>query len=890
MAQCVNADFSEGNFTGWTGTYSAGQCAPGGVCSCSPTNPLNSMGFNQGPNNSPLNDTATEYSQVITTSAAAIDSNLASVGYNLPVVWPGGSGYAARMGTMWQSVEAGNNLYGDGETMSYTFVVTPGNCNFTYHYAVVLEDGGHAPDEQPYFSVKMMDGNNNEITCAGYDVNATTCQTIGGFTIVPLIGPNNVYYKPWASVLVPLVNYIGQTITITFTTRGCLPDGCAGDHYGYAYFSCDCAPASFITFTPGNGCQGPNPKLTAPAGLATYSWIGPGINSSPDSQTISIKQPGLYTVVMTTLGNDPCNIAYDTLVPDTLGFFLADFSVSTSCLDSTSVFTDLSVPYDSITSWAWSFNNNGVTDATTENTSYTFPGIGTYPVKLTITSLSCTVDTIINVTVVSKPIATITPVVPVCEGYFSTVFYSVNDTNAINFTYNWNFDSATLAYDSAFGAYIVLWQTGGTKNITLTVVDSNCSALPVTAQAVVSGPLLTLTNDTGICLGSSIILTANGAITYTWAADPTLSATTTSSVTATPDSTDTYYVTGALNGCQATDSVTVQVNTVPVVSLIASDSVCANDTAQITYTGNAAGNAAYIWNFDGAVVDSGGGSGPYLLSWPTAGIRHVTLTVVSGGCISPLSTVPVTVKAAPALTLIGDSAACLGNQITLTATGASAYVWAVDTLLYTTDSITISPDSSTTFIAVTGTTNGCSTTDSVSITGNANPVVSFVTSGLVCVGDTITVTFTGSAVAGATFNWNFGYGNANTLTGAGPISVSWDSIGFCPVSLTVSQYGCVSNFADTIPVQICSGIALVNSSQISIYPNPAKNDFTIEVNGAINNGQLQIYDVLGQVLYAEEMNTTSGYSKQIHLNVATGVYFVSVREGDKHYTQKLIIE
>ena len=169
-------------------------------------------------------------------------------------------------------------------------------------------------------------------------------------------------------------------------------------------------------------------------------------------------------------------------------------------------------------------------------------------------------------------------------------------------------------------------------------------------------------------------------------------------------------------------------------------------------------------------------------------------------------------------------------------------------------------------------------------------MVSFVTSGLVCVGDTITVTFTGSAVAGATFNWNFGYGNANTLTGAGPISVSWDSIGFCPVSLTVSQYGCVSNFADTIPVQICSGIALVNSSQISIYPNPAKNDFTIEVNGAINNGQLQIYDVLGQVLYAEEMNTTSGYSKQIHLNVATGVYFVSVREGDKHYTQKLIIE
>ena len=54
---CVNADFSEGNFTGWTGTYSAGQCAGiplFGICAgCSATNPLNTVGFNQGPNDKP---------------------------------------------------------------------------------------------------------------------------------------------------------------------------------------------------------------------------------------------------------------------------------------------------------------------------------------------------------------------------------------------------------------------------------------------------------------------------------------------------------------------------------------------------------------------------------------------------------------------------------------------------------------------------------------------------------------------------------------------------------------------------------------------------------------------------------------------------------------------
>ena len=677
QAQCNNADFETGDFTGWTGTHCAGQCTGiiiGGVCSgCGINNPTFSPGFNRGPNNNPPGDAVNEYNQIITTSAGGNDPNLASLGFSLPMVWPGSGGYSARIGNMWQSVGNGT---GDGETVSYTMVVTPSNCMFTYNYAVVMTDGGHAEAEQAYFDIKMVDGNNSSIACAGYHVDATSCQTIGGFISV---AAQALYYKPWSSTVVPLVNYIGQTVTITFTTRSCLPGGCAGSHYAYAYIDCECANLNLLNLalTAGGHCGSPSPTITAPAGFATYTWTGPGVLGLGNTRTISIYQPGHYNVTMTTFGSYPCTFALDTVAPDNLGFFVANFSASTGCLDSTVVFTDRSALHDSITSWAWDFNNDNITDNTTENPSYIFPGIGTYPVKLTITSATCTTNTVINVTVVRQPTVTLTSGVPVCTYEFATILYSVNDSNAINFTYNWNFDSAGSIYDTAFGIYKLSWGSPGNKNISLTVIDGNCAALPVSAQVVVKpspDPGLGLVSDTGICAGSSITLTASGATTYAWMADSTLSDTSTASVIATPVTITTYFVTGVLNGCQATNSVTVHLITAPVLTLVGFDSVCANIGLTLGFTGPSADTFAHTWNFDGGVgvIDTPASS--VQIIWTTAGAKTIVESVNVGGCVTN-DTAIIYVSAAPALALIGDTAGCIGNMLTLTATGASAYVW-----------------------------------------------------------------------------------------------------------------------------------------------------------------------------------------------------------------------
>jgi PKD repeat protein len=48
-------------------------------------------------------------------------------------------------------------------------------------------------------------------------------------------------------------------------------------------------------------------------------------------------------------------------------------------------FTDTSI--GNPTSWSWDFNNDGTTDSTSQNPTYTYSSVGNYTVKLTVTNL-----------------------------------------------------------------------------------------------------------------------------------------------------------------------------------------------------------------------------------------------------------------------------------------------------------------------------------------------------------------------------------------------------------------------------------------------------------------------------------------------------------------------
>ena len=619
---CVNADFSQGNFNGWTGTYSEGQCSGTGTnghCSCSPTNPDNTAGFNQGPNDAPANDPNNEWNQIITTTAGGNDPLIAGFGYNLPTVWPG-NGYSARIGNMWQDVSPTKT--GDGESISYSFVVTPSNSNFTYHYAVVLSNGNHTPGQQAFFDITMVAGG-NPVACAAYNVDATTAATIGGFSN----SNDSIFWKPWSSVVVPLSNYIGQTVTITFTTRGCIPKGCAGKHFAYAYISAECAPL-ILTTTSTVDC-GQNDTLTGPAGSATYSWSGPGIVGSSSNQSVIIDEPGEYVVSMTTFGNTPCGFSLDTLIAGTN--LHANFSVPITCTGSPTTFTDLSTSSAAISSWSWNFGDGDT--STAQNPTHTFANTGTFPVTLTVVSAPCTKQITINVTVTTPPTSTFVAPSPVCEGTNSHITYTGNAPAGYNYT--WNFDGGTGVPVTGEGPLNISWQTPGIKTITLVVSAGSCFSAPDTQQVLVKPyPGMTLTPYTAICAGDSTTLMATNCTVYNWAPDPSLSNTDSAVVIVAPLVTTTYSVTGSNTNCISVDTVTVAVIPVPTSTFTALGPVCIGQNTTITYTGNGVAGAIYNWNFDGGTATPDTGQGPLQINWLIPGTEYIALTVTQQGCPS----------------------------------------------------------------------------------------------------------------------------------------------------------------------------------------------------------------------------------------------------------------
>jgi len=665
---CVNADFSEGNFTGWTGTYSLDQCSDleNGKCKCSPTNPYNTPGFNQGPDDNPANDAVNEWNQIITTTAGGNDANVTSLGGVMPVVYPGGpSVYSARIGNMWQEVT--NAKTGDGESISYSFVVTPANCNFTYHYAVVLFSGPHTPGEQASFNISMVAGTSDNVACAAYQVDATTAATIGGFS-----SKDSVYWKPWSDVVVPLTNYIGQTVTITFTTRGCLPKGCAGKHYAYAYISAECSP--LILKASDSITCGENDTLTAPAGSATYSWTGPGIVGSSTNQTVIINQPGRYLVNMTTFGNTSCGFSMDTIIGGAKP--KPNFLNTVACKGDPVDFHDLSAPAGGISSWQWDFGDGGT--SASQNPTHTYNATGTYPVKLTIVAGPCTKDTIINVTVVLPPSSTFTVVSPECIGGNSNIVYTGNAS--ANYTYTWDFDGGTGIPVTGQGPLNISWQTPGLKTIILMVSSGMCYSLPDTQYVLVKPyPAMTLTPFTTICLGSSAVLNAARATTYTWAANPSLSNTDSGTVVATPTVTTTYSVTGSNTNCVTIDTVTVDVVDYPTAWFNATGPVCIGQNSTVTYTGNGGTFSTYNWNFNGGYATPDTGQGPIMVNWLTPGNHDITLNVTRSGCDSAVTNVVNVFSSPPSPVLTADTlTGCPGVEVCFTSSPVGntiGYIW-----------------------------------------------------------------------------------------------------------------------------------------------------------------------------------------------------------------------
>jgi gliding motility-associated-like protein len=642
---CQNMDFESQTLNGWVGSYGSSDADPSLIAG------FDNPGINSGTGQ-----------HVIMTGGT--DPNVAAI----PCVMPGGTA-SLRLGD-----DGGG--WNRAARISQTFMVQAANPYFTYNYAVVLEDAGHVLAEQPYFRIRMYDGSNNLISCATLDVDATNAPG--------LISTAALKYKNWTQVVIPLTTYIGQNVTIEFSTADCnngAPSG--GSHDGYAYIDCSCVPPQIFTSSP-TICGGQTINVTAPSGLSSYSWSGPGIVGANNTQTIAVNQPGTYTVSMqtnTTPPNAPCTFTLDTIIPGNPSNPVAQFTSNTVCLGAATQFTDQSTPVGSITAWAWDFDNNGSTDAVAQNPTHVFPGSGTFPVTLTITWGACTDNFTANVTVNPGVAPVINPAGPYCENAAPVVLTAA----AAGGTW-----SGTGITNAATGAFDPALATLGNNTITYTITGA-CGSSDTEVIVVNAVPTSAAGSDVTICTGSTgnIGTATTAGYSYSWSPTTGLSSPTISNPTVTLTNvsalpvTTTYTVTTTSSGCTSTDVVDVIVNPLAMANAGPPLTICTGTTALLS---GAVGGAATSGTW-------GGGAGTfspnnntlnavYTPSAAEEAAGSVTLTLVSndpaGPCPVATSTVTITINPLATINAGADQTTCIGGTITLAGIvggGATTGTW-----------------------------------------------------------------------------------------------------------------------------------------------------------------------------------------------------------------------
>jgi PKD repeat protein len=587
---CNNPGFESGSGGGWS--YDWGSDAqPGGLSAtvCGAPHPqicVGGTGFT-APNHTIM-------------TAGAFDP--IAGGTILPVVPPFGGNKSLRLGD-------GNAVMGDGNGVGsmaarakFTYRVQQSTANFTYRYAIVIEEPGagfpaHLPNERPFFNAAVTDSAGNTISCGNLYVVAIPPITDFTEAADPKKTGRSDWYRGWSTVVLPLGAYIGQCVSIQFTTGDCG----LGAHFGYAYIDASCDPAGAITVSP-NACGGY--LLAAPTNAHAYKWTNKaggntGIDGIDTNQTVNVNQAGTYVVNMSSLAGAACGIILEVTV-GAPGPNPVSFVPFTGCSGSATQFTDTSTPSSPATGWAWDFNNDKLADAVIKNPTYTFPSSGTFPVTLTIYIGGCsaTITQTVTVTKPTKPV--VDPAGPFCVSAPPiTLKTSISGGT-------WSGPGITNVSAGIFTPSAA--NIGNNQIIYATSAD--CPGKD-TITIVIKGPAADAGRDIVICTGNTGNLgvppTAN--IKYSWSpttglnsstiSNPTVTLTNNQSVTATYSYTVTATDT-ALN-CAATDVVNVTVNPLPFVNAGPDQTICVGST--VTLNGSVSGaTTSYTWS---------GGSGTF---------------------------------------------------------------------------------------------------------------------------------------------------------------------------------------------------------------------------------------------------------------------------------------
>lgn len=177
----------------------------------------------------------------------------------------------------------------------------------------------------------------------------------------------------------------------------------------------------------------------------------------------------------------------------------------------------------------------------------------------------------------------------VCEGSNMTIT-GVASGGGGPYTYDWTGPNGYVANTAAITLSTLSPSQSGKYRLTIT---DNCLATKLDSVEILvnPNPIVSISgSSTFFCQGgSAVTLTASGADSYTWSPAATLSASTGSTVGASPTATTVYTATGTFTstGCFASNTYSVTYGALPIETYTgqANSVICQGDSTQLTVLG-----------------------------------------------------------------------------------------------------------------------------------------------------------------------------------------------------------------------------------------------------------------------------------------------------------------
>lgn len=759
-------------------------------------------------------------------------------------------------------------------------------------------------------------------------------------------------------------------------------------------------PVASFTSNITSGCQGMQVSYTSTStgNPTSYSWSFPGGTPSTSNianPTVTYNTAGNYTVSLTAINNDGSDTEtltnFITVNANPTAFITA--SGSTSLCNGENV----TLSSSSASGNVWS------TGATTQ--SITVNSSGNYSVTVTNANNCSATSNIISVTNISNPViavgttsnpfpcASATGSIQITgsgTGMLSwsgetsgnlnvTLPYTLTNLGAGTYTFEFNdgclsnIVSATLndlggttptislSGPSTFcaGGSVTLsssamtgntWSNGnnnqniivnssGTFTVTTTDIN-NCtntsSPVTITVNSNPSAPTISASGVTTFCDGGSVTLSSSVGSGITWSNNQ-------SSQDIVVTTSGNYSVTVTdLNNCQAaSSSISVTVNSNPVISLgtVSNPTACSSNTGSIQILGSGNGNIS--WN--GPSTGSQNVSLPFTISNLAQGSYSIDF---NNGCdANTLNTnlVDPASPTAPIITANGPISFCQGGSVTLSS-NISGVTWSTNE---TSQSITASSAGS---YSATVTQNGCtSVSNTIVVIVNNNPTTPIITSSngtSFCQGNStvltsssatgnswsttettsaitvnssgtynVTVTQNGCSATssnltivvnplptvtlaaiqdqcdnGGTITLTQGLPSGGTYTGTGIVGInSFDpstaNIGANQITYTFTDNnGCTNTAATSILVNGCSSIKELASFEYKVYPNPSHNQLFIE------GEKINKYELIDQAGKIIKTNTINSNKTELKLEgIGSGIYYIKLYKDDKTVLEKIEI-